>query len=404
MFCPRMKSAVLVIGVLFTFAAGSLGAGWANWRGPNHDGISHEKGFKTSWTEPPKVVWEYDLGPGFSTFTCVGGKLYTCGTKEGQQAVFCFDAATGKVIWDKPFEKQLKDGQGGDGTRATPTIDAGRVYILGGHGLLLCLDAQKGTEIWKRQLKAKPHWGYSGSVLIEGDMAVVCAGGADGGLLALHKATGEPVWKCTEEAAGYCTPYPFTLDGKRYILGFLARYAIIADARTGREVWRERWKTSYDVNAAAPIFHDGHLFLTSGYGTGCALYKLSTDGDKLAGKEVWRNKTFVNKFQSCVLKDGVLYGADERRSLRCVEFLTGKELWSADGYANATVILADDHLIVFTETGKLVIAKASPREFKPTAEAQILKNRCWTIPLLCGGKLYCRNLSKAVCVDLGGAK
>ncbi|MEP0841869.1 MAG: PQQ-like beta-propeller repeat protein [Phycisphaerae bacterium] len=381
----------------------SLGMDWPNWRGPKHDGISPEKGFKKTWDSRPRTVWEAPLGPAFSSFTCVGDRLYTCGTKDGQQVLFCLDAATGAVVWEKAFEKGIKDRQGGDGTRATPTLDDGKVYILGGNGTLLCADAAKGGEIWKKEFKAKPTWGYSGSVLIEGDMAVVSPGGSDGALLALNKKTGEVIWKTGNEGAGYATPYPFTFNDTRYIVGFLGKSAIIVEAKTGREVWRTGWKTSYDVNASSPIFHDGYLFLTSGYGTGCALYKLSPKGDKLDGQEVWRSKVIVNKFQSCVLHEGALYGSDEK-TLKCVDFMTGKELWSVPRQPNATVLLADGQLIVLTENGKLMIAPVSPKEFKPTAEADILENRCWTIPLLHEGKLYARNLEKAVCVDLREAK
>lgn len=395
------RKLLISIGCIGMLLAGysALAVDWPNWRGPNYDGISPEKGFKTTWTEKPKVLWEHPVGSAFSSFTLAGGKLYTCGTKDKQQVLCCFNPDTGKVIWDKPIEKEYKEGQGGDGTRATPTIDDGKVYILGGLGMLRCVDAASGEKVWERQLKYKPTWGYAGSVLTEGNMAVVSAGKSDGSLLALDKKTGKEIWKTGDEIAGYATPYPFTFKDKRYIVGFLGKSAIIVEAKDGREVWRTSWKTSFDVNASSPIFHDGHLFLTSGYGTGCALYKLSEAGDKLDGKEVWRNKAIVNKFQSCVLWEGALYGGDEK-TLKCVDWKSGKELWSVPRLPNSTVILADRQLVVFTETGKLMIGPVSPNEFKPTAEAQVLEHRCWTIPLLANGKLYARNLEKAVCLDL----
>ena len=377
-----------------------LAADWPNWRGPNHDGISPEKGFATAWKEAPKTIWDKPIGAAFSSFACVGDKVYTCGTKDKKQVLYCLDAKTGDTVWEKAFEEERKDGQGGDGTRATPTFDDGKIYIVGGHGLVLCVDAAKGEQVWEYKGKSEPQWGYSNSVLIEGDLAVVTPGKAEGGLLALDKKTGKPVWTCGDEQAGYATPYPFTFEGKRYIVGFMGKCAIIADAKTGKEVWRTPWKTSYDVNASSPIFSDGYLFLTSGYGTGCALFKMSAAGDKLEGKEVWRNKNIVNKIQSCVLKDGVLYGGDEK-SLKAVDFKTGDVLWDIrERTANSTVVLADGQLVVLSESGKLMIAPVSPKEFKPTAEATILDGRCWTIPTIHDGKLYARNLKKAVCVDL----
>jgi outer membrane protein assembly factor BamB len=380
-------------------ASSTLGADWPNWRGPNHDGISLEKNFITTWSESPKALWDKRIGSAFSAFAAVGGKVYTCGTKDKQQVLFCLNAESGEIIWEKAIEKELKDGQGGDGTRATPAVNEGRVYLLGGHGKLVCLDANNGKEIWKKKFNKKPKWAYSGSVLIEGNLAIVSAGGKDGAILALDKKTGEVVWKCADDRPAYSTPYAFTFNKKRYIFCFMAKAGIIADAKTGKEVGRIPWETSYDVNATTPIYHDGHLFLSTGYETGSALLKLSDEGSELTTTEVWRSKVLMTKFRSAILKDGVLYSGDQK-GLRCVDFMTGKELWSKNRLKHASVLLANDHLIVLTEKGRLMIAKATPKEFNPMAEADVLSGRCWTVPTLSDGKLYLRNLKKAVCMDL----
>jgi len=393
-------SLLMMFVVAFAVTGSVLAADWTNWRGPNHDGISPEKGFKKTWDSPPKVLWESDIGSAFSSFACVGGRAYTCGTENKQQVLFCFDAKMGRIIWKKPFEKELRERQGGDGTRTTPTVHEGRVYIFGALGTLLCVDANTDAEIWRKTFSNKPHWAYSGSVLIEGDMAIVSPGRSDGALVALDKKTGKEIWKSGSERAGYSTPYPFTHNDKRYIGCFQAETFIIVEAKTGRKVCSIPWKTSYDVNASQPIYHDDHLFLSSGYKTGCGLYKLSEKGDKLEAQEVWRNKkAMLTKFTSCVLKDGVLYAGDQR-GLRCTRFKDGKDCWFERGLPNATVLLADDHLIVFSEKGELLIAKASASQFKPIAKAKVLSGRCWTIPTLYDGKLYVRNLKTAACVDL----
>jgi outer membrane protein assembly factor BamB len=396
---PRTASIATVLGV-FVLGGPVLAVDWTNWRGPNHDGISSEKGFKKTWDSPPKVLWESPVGSAFSSFACVGGRAYTCGTKNKHQVLFCLDADTGKVIWEKPIEKELRERQGGDGTRTTPTVHEGRVYIFGAFGTLMCLDAKTNAEIWRKTFNNKPHWAYSGSVLIEGDMAIVSPGRSDGALIALDKKTGKQIWKSGSDAAGYATPYPFSFEGTRYIGSFQAKTFIIVEAKTGRGVCTIPWKTSYSVNASQPIYHDGHLFLSSGYSTGCGLYKLFEKADELEARLVWRNeKTMLTKFTSCVLKDGILYAGDQR-GLKCIRFQDGKECWSVRGLPNATVLLADDHLIVFSEKGELLVAKATPDAFKPIAKTKVLSGRCWTVPTLYGGKLYVRNLKKAACVDL----
>jgi len=398
---PRLVwAAWLGFATLLLGSSVSLGGDWPNFLGAQYDGKSDEKGLKTTWNEPLKLVWEREVGSAFSSFACVGNRVYTCGEQDQQQVMYCLDAGTGKVIWDVPFEKQYRN-EHGDGTRSTPTVHDGRVYILGAHGLLLCADAASGNVLWKQQFNHQPTWAYSGSVLIEGDLAVASAGMDDGALVAFDKKTGSPVWKCGDDPVGYATPYPFTFNNQRYIVGFLGNAALIAEAKTGREVWRTEWKTDWDVNAASSIFHDGYLFLTSGYKTGSALLKLTPEGDKLASTQVWKSDVLMNKFQSCILHDGSLYGSDQN-AFKCVDFLTGKELWKKAKIRNGTLILADGHLLLLTEGGQLQIAKPSVDDFVPLGTADIPTGRCWSVPVLNGGRLYARNLERVVCFDLRG--
>jgi outer membrane protein assembly factor BamB len=400
---PRRRLPVLVSTLVLVFLVPLAGAqDWPHWRGPNFDGKSAEKGFEPKWDQPPPKLWEQALGSAFSGLTCVAGKVYTCGTADKQQILFCLNADTGAVLWQTPIEEEFKDASGGDGTRATPTFDEGRLYILGALGRLLCCDANSGQEIWSRQFEGKPQWGYAGSVLVEGDLAIATAGGQMGGLVALNKQTGEPVWQSASVPAGYSTPYPFTFDGQRCIAGLLAKEALLVDAKTGRELYRIPWTTDWDVNAATPIFHDGKLFLTSGYKTGAAVFALARDSDKLTAKNLWGSeptKIILGKFQTPVLLDGNLYVSDEK-ALKCVEFATGRERWSQRGISNGTVVWADGYLVVFTEDGALQIAKASPEKYEPTTKVELLTGRCWTIPTLYRGRIYVRNFKQAACYDL----
>jgi outer membrane protein assembly factor BamB len=377
---------------------------WPNFRGPRHDGVSRETGLTTAWDKPLPLIWEQNVGSSFSGLTCVQGRVYTCGTKQRKQVVYCLDADDGKVLWETPFEGEYVERQGGDGARATPTYDDGRLYVLGALGKLVCLKAADGSEVWSRQFKGPPKWGYSGSVLIEGDLAIISPGGSDGALTALNKKSGAPVWRCGGDGAGYATPYPFTFHGGRYIVGFMEGAALIADARDGREVWRMPWQTSWGVNAAAPIFHEGHLLLSSGYNHGAILLRMEPDGDRLKSEPVWENKVIRAKFQSPVLVDGHLYVSDEQR-LKCVDFLTGALKWEhhrigTRSVKDSTILAAQGHLFLLTEDGTLVIAKASSEAFEPTTQANILGDLCWTVPTIYKGRLYARDRSRLVCFGL----
>lgn len=385
----------------------AIAGDWPQWRGPNHDGKSDESGFKTKWKGQLEPVWEARIGSGYSGIAVVGGLVYTCGVADGADILYCMDSKTGKMKWQARVEDEYKNGWG-NGMRSTPTIDGDRVFVLGAGGTLACYDANSGAEKWKNSYEASPMWGYSGSVLIEGDLAIVTVGGSGGGMRALKKTTGADAWSVgNDEDPGYSTPYPFTFQGKRYVVGFLGGSAVAADLQSGKQVLSIPWETNFKVNAATPIFDNGHLFLSSGYKTGAGLFKLKRDGDQLKATEVYRTKKLKNKFQTPVLHEGNLYTFDER-AMKCVDFMTGEIRWEERARENAhgTIVFADGWLIALNQEGTLKIGKASPEGFKPTAETVVFKQKggkgeqCWTVPTLSYGRLYLRNLEKLVCLDL----
>lgn len=394
-----------------------LASDWPNFRGPNHDGISPDRGFQTDWpSNGPTILWQREVGAAFSSFAIVGDRLYTCGSEEKKQILVCLDASSGELVWKQDFESEMTDpDENLYGTRATPTVDGNRVYIMGGLGSVICFNAKDGKMLWRRAFSNKPNWGYSGSVLIQGDLVIVTAGGSDGSLCALHKNTGEIVWKCGDEPPGYATPYPFVLDSRRYVCGMMAESLLVAELETGKRVLRVPWPSHSGVNASSPIFHDDHIFISTGYGYGSGLFKLERDGDRLTAKEIWRSKKIRNKFQTPLLIDGKLYTSDEN-GLKCVEWMTGKRLWRKGGIRHGTLVGADGHLILLTEKGELQVAKTSPEDFSPTTAVKLFEGssyhlwkrltrqkqgrRCWTVPVLCDGRLYVRDHKNILCIDL----
>lgn len=388
------------------FAAGlvalsSLAAAeeWPNFLGPNHNACSAESGLKTDWTDALPLVWERNVGPAFSSFACVDGRVFTCGTVEKEIVLFCLAADTGKVIWQKVIEPEYQERMGGDGARATPTIDEGRLYFLSPKGRVVCLRADDGDPVWDAKIGFIPTWGCSASILIEGDLAIVAAGKEDGGLVAFDKKDGRRRWSAGDDIGGYATPYPFTFEGKRYVVGFLGKTIIIVRPEDGKVVFSLPWNTDYDVNAAAPIYHDGHLLLSSGYRHGAILIKLRATSEGLDGEKVWENRNLRLKFQSGVLHDGNVYAADEK-ALKCVDFMTGEIKWEADGVKDSTLLLAQGHLFIQSEKGQLIIAPAKADKFEPGTRADILDGRCWSLPVIYRGNIYSRNTERVVCFRL----
>jgi outer membrane protein assembly factor BamB len=390
---------------------------WPHLRGPRYDGVVPATNFLKAWpSDGPPKLWSREVGAGFSSFAIVGNRLYTGGTKDKQQTVICLDTITGAVFWERPFEPEMTDPDPNlHGPRATPAVSNNRVYMMGSHARVFCFDAATGETVWEHELHGKPHWGYSGSVLIDGNLAIFSAGGKDGSLRALDKATGDLVWTCGEDPAGYATPYPFDFDGKRYICGFMAESVLIAERDTGRLVLRIAWPSHSGVNVAGPIFHEGRLLISSGYGYGAALFKVRKDGDNLAAEELWKSLKLRNKFQTPLMIDGKIYTCDET-GLKCVDFLTGKVEWFKRRIVHGPMLAVGCYLFLLRESGELQLAEASSGGFEPISSAHIFEGntrslwqtvtkqrqgeRCWTVPVFQDGLLFARDHTTVVCLDL----
>jgi len=400
-FFSRMKLLFPSAICLFLSLAPALALDWYRWRGPDLNGISKESGWLTQWpASGPKQLWKAAVGTGFSSMSVGDGRVYTMGNQDGKETVWCLNASTGAEIWrhtyDCPVDPNLYEG----GPNATPTIDGQRVYTLSRKGNLFCFDAAAGKILWEKNIQTEldakiPDWGFSGSPLVEGDLLVVNAGthGA-----AFDKTSGKGVWSTGKEKAGFATPVPFDLGGRRSVAIFAAKALVALDVKTGKEQWRFPWKTSYDINVADPIISGDQFFISSGYGTGAGLIKVS--GGKPTA--VWQNKNMRNHFNGSVLLGGNIYGFDESE-LKCLDWQSGAVKWSEKSLGKGSLMAADGKLILLGEKGMLVVADASPAGFKPISRAQVLGGKCWTTPVLSNGRIYCRNArGDLVCVDVSG--
>lgn len=394
---------------------------WPNFRGPRHDGIAPLSGVRLNWAEAkPKELWKREIGAGFSSFAVSNGQVFTAGTVQKQQALYCLDEKSGAVIWTIRIEAEMTDPDPNlHGPRSTPTVDDDRVYFLGALGRLVCAKAKTGDVIWEKQFHHMPHWGYAGSVLIDGELAIVSPGVSDGAILALDKRTGAAAWKCGDEESGYATPYPFELDGRRYLCAFMAKSFIVADRETGRKVLAVDWPSHSGVNVAGPIFHDGHLLVSTGYGFGAGLFKLRRDGDGLTAEEIWKTTKLRNKFQTPLLMDGRIFTSDET-GLKCVDFATGTIVWQKRGIVHSPLIAAGDRLLLLRETGELQVGRASSDGFTIDSEIALFEGstrsmmqqitrqrqgkRCWTAPVLANGRLFARDHDTVVCLDVSATQ
>ncbi len=402
-----MKRTLLILvaaAASLSFVAPVRGEDWYRWRGPRLDGISTESDWKVQWpASGPPVAWKTPLGVGFSSVAIAQGRLYTMGNEEDHDTVHCLEAASGTAVWRHKYDAPLDDREFEGGPTATPTVDGDRVYTLSRQGLLFALDAATGRVCWSNDLRETtglrvPGWGFSGSPLVHGDLLLLAVGEAG---VAVNKSTGTLLWKSADKDAGYTTPLPFQHAGQWYALIASGRNFHAVNIQTGEEWWRHRWVTSFGCNATDPIVLGDRVFLCSGYSRGAALLKLSDKEPEV----LWSNKDLRAQFSSCVLIDGHLYGIDgdapHKRSLKCLSFDSGEVRWSDDGIQAAALTASPGRLIIQGEQGELIIARVSPESLQPLARAQVLRGKCWTVPVLSNGRIYCRSAEgELVCLDV----
>ena len=397
-----------VAACLFGGCAVAQNYDWPCFHGPEHNNISKEQNWFSPWpADGPKRLWKASVGGGFSSVAVANGRFYTMGVVAGQETVWCLDPVTGKELWKHSYPYVFKPQYYEGGSSVTPTVDGDRVYSLGQAGEFNAFDTATGKILWSQNLAKElgvevPMWGFASSPLVEEELLILNAG-AHGA--AVDKATGKKVWGNGPSPCGYSSAVPFTLNGQRAAALFTAKEVLVVEVKTGQLLWQHPWKTEYDANAAAPVISGDQVFVSSAYGSGCALVQFSAKPPV----EVWRNKNMHTHFNSAVLLDGFLYGVDgeafKTASFKCLDWKTGVVKWSQKGLGLGAVMAADGKLIILGEKGELVIAEASPAAFKPLARAQVLGGKCWTTPVLSHGRIYCRNSTgDLVCVGAKPAK
>lgn len=415
-FVVRLERGAALIPIAALAVALNLsGADWPQFLGPHRNGSSSETNLASSWPkEGPAVVWQRQVGEGFSGPVVSDGRLIAFHRLEGREIVECLDAKSGKAFWKAEYPTRYRDDFGFDeGPRATPAVAGDATITFGAEGMLHCWATGNGEKRWSVDTKAafrsrKGFFGVASSPLVEGEAIIVNVGGPNGaGIAAFDKATGKVAWHVTDDEASYSSPVAATVSGTRRLF-VVTREALVAlQPANGKVDFRYPWRPPMQasVSAAVPLVTDDFIFLSASYGTGATLLRYGAG----APEKIWsKDEALSCHYATPVQRDGFLYGFDGRAdpglqadsSLRCIEWKTGKVRWKEDSLKVGTVMLAAGQLLILTEKGELVMGPATPEGFKPTARAQILPFVVRAHPALADGLFYARSKDKLVCVDL----
>lgn len=384
---------------------------WPQWRGPDRTDVSKETGLLKSWPAGgPKRVWLFEnAGAGYAGPAIVAGKLFTMGTRDGGEILFALDADTGKELWQVKIGDLFKESRG-DGPRSTPTVDGDKVYAMNGLGNLVCASVADGKILWRQSMSdlggKRPNWGYTESPLVDGDQVVCTPGGAKGALAAFDKKTGKLIWQSTEftDVAHYVSMVAAEANGTPQYIQVTMQSIVGIAPKDGKVLWKSPWPGRTAV-IPTPIYHDGHVYVTSGYGVGCKLVKIGPNNEV---STVYENKVMKNHHGGVVLVGDHVYGHADPGWV-CQNFKTGEEVWSHRDFSKGAIACADGMLYCLEEnSGTVALIEASPKgwqehgRFKldPQTKIRSSQGRIWVHPVISNGKLYLRDQDLIYCYDI----
>jgi outer membrane protein assembly factor BamB len=394
---------------------------WPQWRGPNRDAVSTETGLLKRWPSGgPRLLWTATgLGVGYSTVSLQKDRLFTLGEEGDSNFVIALAREDGKLLWKTPLGRAGAPGWGGfAGPRAAPTVDGELLFAVGQYGEVVCLDTATGQQRWRKDYVGDfggrlPEWGYAGMPLVDGPHVILMPGGSAGDLVALNKTSGELVWQSAElaDSIHYSSPVAADIGGVRqYVQLTDASVAGIA-AADGRVLWRAARHGATAV-IPTPIVHDGYVYVTSGYGAGCNLFKVTAEDGKFSVQQIYANKVMTNHHGGVILVDGHIYGYSEGKGWTCQDFLTGEAVWQEKGrLGKGSLVYADGMFYLRAEDGgragaghgTVALIKATPDGYQEQCRfdpPDRSKKNSWPHPVVAGGRLYLRDQGVLLCFDV----
>jgi outer membrane protein assembly factor BamB len=374
---------------------------WTEWRGPARDGISPEKGLPSSWSPTGQnLAWKAPYG-GRSAPIVMNGRVYLQNIAgkgaEEQERIMCFNADTGKLLWEHRFNVYLSDVPPHRVGWASPVGDpaTGNVYAFGVGGTLLAL-TRDGKVEWERSLGEDfglltTHGGRTVSPLIDGDLVIVSgvtfqwgqhARGAHR-FIAFDKRTGETIWVSAPGGRPYDTTYAapiiVNVNGTRLLIQGGSDGAVYAiKPQTGEPVWKYEI-SKRGLNTGVVVYNNLAILTHSEENLNSSEMGMMTAVDATAKGEIkkdqvkWTTYGWQGGFSSPVLDGDRMYQLDNSANVAAFDVNTGKQLWikNLGTIQKASPVLADGKLYVGTENGKFFILKPSATGCEILSEVQL---------------------------------
>jgi outer membrane protein assembly factor BamB len=396
-----MGTRYLLLGLAIGLCCLTAGADdWPQFRGPTRD--NKVTGFTApqTWPKALKQQWKVTVGDGVASPVLAGDKVYTFTRQGGDEVILCLDATTGKEVWKAGYPADAVQGMaaggkgGGEkytGPRSSPAVADGKVCTYGVGGMVFCVDAGSGKEVWKKDTKAKPKFFTSSSpVAVDGKFIIHIGPEGRGQVTAYDPATGDEKWKCPTDGPAYGSPVPATIGGTKQVV-LLTNQSLIG---VGLADGKELWKTALSVGrypTGTPVV-DGNVVICSG-----SAFTIEKSGDAFKATPFWKSQQPA-QYNTPVLKDGILYGlmagtGKGSTKLYCQDAKTGKTLWedTASRGECGCVLDAGSVLLALSSDSNLIAFKPDGKEYSEMAKYKVADTPTWAMPIVTGNRVYVKD-------------
>ncbi len=334
------------------------------------------------------------------------------GRRGEAEHVVAMSAKNGEALWTyeypAPLPSEIQTNYG-VGPRSTPLLTATHIFTVGIDGTLLCLDRAKGALKWRADLVTGLGGdldirGYSSSPLAFGDTVIVPVGGKGQALVAFRQEDGAVAWKTGDFGSSPSSPFSIELGGKTQIVSLLNGFVAGFDPLTGRNLWKHPHGGRGERNITSPVWgDDGLLFLSSAYGGGSRVIRLTANGSETRVQELWAHEQVRVMFTNALRIGGHVYASSGDFGavpMVAVDVMTGAVAWRDRSFGRLNMVRVGDRVLVLDEKGSLGLVSLSPRGLTVNSRVQLRDGVTWTAPSVSDRRAYVRTKSELIALDL----
>jgi outer membrane protein assembly factor BamB len=399
---------MLLVGTIALSGIWAAGGGqnarldWPQWRGPDRDGTAASFSEPKIWPDALTLRWKIQIGTGYATPLVVGERVYAFSRQNENEVLRAIDAATGKVIWvttyPAPFKMNPATARHGPGPKSTPAFADGRIFTMGMSGMVTAFDAATGKLLWQKPVSpVEQRFHTAQSPIVDHGLMIIHVGGQDqGALTAFDPASGAQKWSWKGDGPAYASPVVVDIEGTRQVITFSQKNLIGVDARDGQLLWSVPFEAMATTNSITPLVYRGRTVIVSGQGRPLTAYTISKRNNKWAADLAWENPQLQMAFSNPVLMGDAVFSMSPLNSgqLFWADAATGKTLWTSAPRqgSNAAILRAGNLLFVLKDDAQLIVARADTSGFEPLKTYTVADSATWCAPAISGNRIFVRDI------------